>query len=167
MVSLVGDARTVGTRWGRLNAADTRRHTDAMLATWRTRGLSDKQMVAKSEPFRRFATKFAPHWLDEAAAIAEAAGTRPEFYTAFLAGKYRDLFFVHECTSFLAVGDATADGATLFHKNRDNVARSQCAYHKAVRHSSGPAAFWATGDTSDSGVMMMAVSYTHLTLPTN
>ena len=155
MVSLVGDARTVGTRWGTLNAADTRRHTDAMVATWRKRGLSDKQMVAKSEPFRRFDAKFAPHWLDEAAAIAQAAGTRPEFYTAFLAGKYRDLFFVDECTSFLAVGDATADGATLFHKNRDNVAREQSAYYKRIAHASNPAGFHTTGDTSDTGLMMM------------
>ena len=155
MVSLVGDARTVGQRWGTLNAADIRKHMAAMLAGWRKRGLSDKQMVAKSEPFRRFAAKRAPHWLDESAAIAEAAGVRPELYTAFLAGKYRDLFFVHECTSFLAVGEATADGATLFHKNRDNAAREQCAYYKRIAHASNPAGFHSTGDTSDTGLMMM------------
>ena len=32
MVSLVGDARTVGERWGRLNAEDIRRHVSAKLA---------------------------------------------------------------------------------------------------------------------------------------
>ena len=155
MVSLVGDARTVGERWGTLNAEDIRRHVSTMLDGWRTRGLSDKQMVEKSEPFRRFAAKFAPHWLDEIAAIAGAAGVRPERYTAFQAGKYRGLFFVHECTSFLAVGDATADGATLFHKNRDNVAREQSAYYKRIVHPSRPAGFHSTGDTSDTGLMMM------------
>ena len=83
------------------------------------------------------------------------AGVQPECYVAFLAGKWRSLFFIHECTSFLAVGEATADGATLFHKNRDNVAREQWIYRKKIVHSSNPAAFYGVGDTSDMGLSMM------------
>lgn len=155
MVTLTGDAREVGTRFGTLNGRDIRQHMDQVLSDWRKRGLRDKQMIERSEPFRRFMAKFVPAWKEEHDACAEAAGVKKDLYEAYLAGKYRSLFFVDECTSFLAVGGATADGATLFHKNRDNVARAQCAYKKKVVDSSKPAGFYAIGDTSDVGLMMM------------
>ncbi|MEA1952319.1 MAG: carcinine hydrolase/isopenicillin-N N-acyltransferase family protein [Planctomycetota bacterium] len=155
LVDLSGDPKTVGSRFGAANAGDIKKHMKAVLGDWRKRGLSDADMIRKSEPFRHFTAKFAPAWAEEDNACAIRAGVRPELYTAFLAGKYRNLFFVDECTSFFALGETTADGAPLFHKNRDNAPREQCAYRKRVRHSSRPAAFHATGDTSDSGLMMM------------
>ncbi|MBN2293414.1 MAG: hypothetical protein JXM70_13375 [Pirellulales bacterium] len=155
LVDLSGDPKTVGNRFGFTNAKDIKKHMKTVLVDWRRRGLSDADMINKSEPFRRFTAKFAPAWVEEDYWCAIRAGVRPELYTAFLAGKYRELFFVDECTSFFALGEATADGAPLFHKNRDNAPREQCAYRKHVRHSSRPAAFHATGDTSDSGLMMM------------
>lgn len=155
LVDLTGDARTVGARFGCLNAPAIRRHMGRMLEEWRRRGLSERQMLERSQPYRRYAEKFAPHWLEEAEGCAQAAGISGEHFTAFLAGKYRDLFFVEECTSFFAVGAATADGAPLFHKTRDNTAREQTAYFKRIVHSSRPAGFFATADTSDLGVMMM------------
>jgi hypothetical protein len=155
MVSLCGSPGQVGRRFGRLNADDVRQHVDRVVTGWRSRGLSETEIIRRAEPFRRFMAKFAPAWEDELVRCAEAADIEPELYVAFQAGKYRDLFFVDECTSFLAVGVATEDGAALFHKNRDNVARGQCAYKKTIFHSSKPAAFHATGDTSDLGVMMM------------
>jgi uncharacterized protein YukE len=154
-VSLSGGAREVGRRFGALNREDIRQHMNDMLDGWRARGLSDKQMLERSEPFRRFVAKFAPFWQDEMAGCAEGADVNLDLFASFQAGKYRGLFFVDECTSFLAVGAATEDGATLFHKNRDNVARPQCAYHKCIVDAARPAAFHATGDTSDLGVMMM------------
>ncbi len=138
-----------------MNAKDIRLHTRQVCDGWRKRGLSNDGMIARAEPFRRFVATFAPAWKDEYVACAEAAGVQPDLFEAYLAGKYRDLFFVDECTSFLAVGSATADGATLFHKNRDNVARAQCAYEKRTIDSSRPAGFHSTGDTSDLGLMMM------------
>ncbi len=155
IVTLRGDARAVGRRLGELNGEDIRQHMRKVLDGWRKRGLSDKNMIERSGPFCRFAARFSPAWADEHAACAETAGVRLELYEAYLAGKYRSLFFVDECTSFLAVGGATADGATLFHKNRDNVARAQCAYQKKISHASNPAGFYSIGDTSDTGLMMM------------
>ena len=126
-----------------------------ILDAWHAKGLDEQRLAEKSKPFRRFLRKFAPAWDDEMAGCADGAGVPLDDYVAFQAGKYRDLFALDECTSFFAVGDATADGATLFHKTRDNQARGQCAYRKVLRHPSRPAAFHATGDTSDLGVMMM------------
>ncbi|MHC4398370.1 MAG: C45 family peptidase [Planctomycetota bacterium] len=154
-VSLCGSPGEVGRRFGQLNAEDIRRHVRHVLDGWRARGLSDGEMIRRAAPFRRFVAKLAPAWEEEIAGCAEAAEVKPELYLAFQAGKYRDLFFVDECTSFLAVGAATADGAALFHKTRDNVTREQCAYQKTIHHASRPAAFHATGDTSDLGLMMM------------
>ncbi len=155
MVNLTGPAAAVGRTFGTINGADIREHVDAVLVHWREHGLSCAELAERCGPMERFCERFAPYWLDELAACAEAAGVRDSDYLAFVAGKSRDLFLMDECTSFLAVGAATADGATLFHKNRDNTARNQCAYHKRIEHSSRPAAFSATGDTSDQGVMMM------------
>lgn len=155
MVNLVGPAAAVGRTFGTINGANLHEHVAAVLAQWRERGLTGRELAERCGPMERFCERFAPYWLDELAACAEAAGVPVADYLAFLAGKARDLFGMDECTSFLAVGAATADGATLFHKNRDNTARNQCAYHKQIEHSSAPAAFRATGDTSDQGVMMM------------
>ena len=154
-ISLCGTPEEVGRRFGEVNAKDIREHMKTILGHWREKGLDDKRMIAKSEPLRQFIKKLAPSWEGEFAGCAEAAEVDPDLYMAFQAGKYRSIFFVQECTSFLAVGDATADGATLFHKTRDNRIRGQCAYWKALDHASKPAAFHATGDTSDVGVMMM------------
>ena len=126
-----------------------------MFDRWRERGLSDQERSNRTEPLRRFIDRFAPAWMDEIEACAGAVEMPTQQYLAFLAGKYRDLFFVDECTSFAALGTATADGAPLFHKNRDNLDRPQCAYHKKLLHASRPAGFYATGDTSDLGVMMV------------
>jgi len=155
IVSLRGDARSVGEQFGRLNAEDIRKHTAHMIDHWRKRGLSDDELVARSRPFHRFAEKFAPAWLDEIEACSNAAGVLPEDFLAYQTGKYRSLFFAHECTSFAAVGAATEDGAAIFHKNRDNYARDQSAYKKKIIDSSNSAGYYAIGDTSDVGVMMM------------
>ncbi|MBN1512686.1 MAG: twin-arginine translocation signal domain-containing protein, partial [Phycisphaerae bacterium] len=134
MISLEGPAEEVGRRFGRLNAAAIREHMAPILDGWRAEGLDQRRLAEKSKPFRRFLKKYAPAWEEEMAGCAEGAGVRLDDYVAFQAGKYRGLFALDECTSFFAVGDATADGATLFHKTRDNQARQQCAYRKALRH---------------------------------
>ena len=154
-ISLCGTPEEVGRRFGEVNAKDIRAHMKTILGHWREKGLTDKTMIEKSEPLKQFIKKLAPSWEGEFVGCSEGAQVDPDLYMAFQAGKYRSIFFVQECTSFLAVGDASADGATLFHKTRDNRIRGQCAYWKALDHGSKPAAFHATGDTSDVGVMMM------------
>ena len=155
LFSLTGTAREVGSRFGSINRDDVRKHVADVMAGWRKRGLSNEQAVLRSKPFRRFAERFGPHWLEEADACAAAAETPVDHYIAYLAGKYRSLFFTEDCTSFAAAGDATADGAAIFHKNRDNARRAQSTYHKRITDAAGAAGFFAVGDTSDMGLMMM------------
>ncbi len=155
MVPLSGTARQVGERLGTLNGADLRAHVAGILGSWRRRGLDESALFARSEYYRRFAEKHAPHWLEESAACAAAAEVPVDHFVAYLAGKYRDLFFAEDCTSFAAAGEVTADGATIFHKSRDNVSRPQMVYHKQIVDADGVGGFFAVGDTSDLGLMMM------------
>jgi len=155
LVSLIGTPDEIGQRFGTLNASDIREHVDAVWADWAKRGLSEAAVLEKTQPFVRFCEKFGPHWLVETAACAQAAEVSHERYLAYLAGKYRSLFFTDDCTSFAAAGDATADGAAIFHKNRDNATRAQSAYCKRLTRVPGVTGFYATGDTSDLGLMMM------------
>jgi len=147
MVSLTGDARAVGEQWGRVNAESVRASMTAALASWRKTGLTDAEMKRRTEKFSRFIDRFAPHWLDELAGCAKAAGVPADDYLVFEAGSPRSIILMHECTSFAAVGSATADGAPLFHRVRDNRGQNNCAFYKAVAHASRPAAFFAVGNT--------------------
>lgn len=151
----VGEAAVLGRRQGELAGEDIRRQVADMLGGWRERGLTAADLRERRRPFERFAECFAPYWLDEAAGLAAVTEVDEGELLAYLAGKYRELFFVEDCTSFAAVGSATADGRTLFHKNRDNAARNQACWYKSVTDSSGPAGFCTVGDTSDLGPMMM------------
>jgi hypothetical protein len=156
-VDLTGTPQELGQRWGQINATDIRAHLAQFLELARTQHqLGEAELVRRAEPYCDMMGELAPHWLIEAQAAAEAAGVEVPLYHAFLAGKYRGLLFHEECTSYAAVGSATADGRPLFHKNRDNVLRPQAFYRK---HTIGAGRetipFLAVGDTSDTGVMMM------------
>ena len=127
MVSLTGEARAVGERWGRLNAQSVRTQALGALAKWRGSGLSDKEMMKRTGKFRRFIARFAPHWMDEMAGCAKAAGVPLDSYAIYEGGSSRSIILMHECTSFAAVGSATADGAPLFHRTRDTAAGKMLA----------------------------------------
>ncbi len=156
-VDLTGSPEAIGTTWGRINGPDIRAHLQQFLELAHSEhGLSEETLVQRSEPYSDMMAELAPHWLVEAHAVARAAGVDVALYGAFLAGKYRGLLFSEECTSYAAVGVASADRRPLFHKNRDNVMRPQAFYRK---HTLVPGRelwpFIGTGDTSDTGVMMM------------
>lgn len=157
MMSLTGSPATVGAAWGTMNRADIVAHLDEFLQVARhEHELSEATLIERSQPQVRIIEQLAPHWLEELAAIASAAGVEHDLYLACLCGKYRGLLFAEECTSFAAVGSATADGRPLFHKNRDNLPRPQGFYRKeTIVPGQSLLPFISVGDTSDTGVMMM------------
>ena len=94
------------------------------------------------------------HWLEEAAALAQAAGVDPDDYVAYQGAKYRGIN-TPECFTYFSAPRYNADAVTLFHKNRDNRDRPQSAYVKGVEVPGRTTfRFIATGDTSDMGAMM-------------
>lgn len=157
MVSLTGSPHHLGGLWGAMNRADIVAHLEEFLHIARhEHRLDEPTLVARSQPQVRIIEQLAPHWLDEAAAIAHAAGIDRDLYLACLCGRYRGLLFAEECTSYAAVGGATADARPLFHKNRDNVARPQAFYRKeTIVAGRSLLPFISVGDTSDTGAMVM------------
>jgi len=157
MVTLTGTPEHVGHLWGEINHVDTVTHVDEFLkVAFEVHGLTEAALIERSRRYDEVVGELAPHWHLESEAIARVAGVERDLYHAFLAGKYRGLLFAGDCTSFAAVGSATADGCPLFHKNRDNRMRPQAFYRKATEvFGLDPLPYLAVGDTSDTGVMMM------------
>lgn len=144
LVSLSGSPRAVGEAFGATNAADIAAAVAEFLGERRD------ALLASTEHYRSLVTELAPHWLDEAEGIAAAAGVDADDYLAYQGAKYRRIN-LPECFSYCAAPRHTTGGVTLFHKNRDNVNRPQCAYVKEV---AGRYRFAATADTTDLGCMM-------------
>lgn len=153
MVNLTGTATEIGLLWGEINRSDILAHLQEFLRIARDdHALTETVLVKRSQPQARIIELLAPHWQEESLAIASAAGVPHDLYQACLVGKYRKLLFSEDCTSYAAVGSASADGRPLFHKNRDNPARPQTFYRK---HTNGLLPYLSVGDTSDTGCMMM------------
>ena len=155
MIQLRGSADDIGRQWGAMNRGDIVAHLEEFLHLARDEhGLDEATLIARSRRHVSIIEQLAPHWLDEAAGIASTAGVALDTYLACLVGRYRGLLFSEDCTSYAAVGSATADGRPLFHKNRDNRARPQAFYRKETLLPR-ILPFISVGDTSDTGAMMM------------
>lgn len=150
LIGLSGTPAEVGRAFGKANASDIRAEVGKFFGDGSRR---DAQLRA-TEHYRNLVRQHAPHWLDEAAALAAAAGVGTEEYLAYQGAKYRGINR-GDCFTYFAAPRHTIGGVTLFHKNRDNRNRPQAAYVKDVKTSGRRVfRFAATGDTSDMGTMM-------------
>ena len=128
MVSLAGSPAAIGTVWGRINAEHIREDMrKSYLEPAAEKGVSGQILLARGKRFVEISIEVAPHWLEEARAIAKAAGVDPDLYTAYIACVYRSLWAGDECTSYAVSRDYTKDNAVFFHKNRDNKEKPQAA----------------------------------------
>jgi hypothetical protein len=145
-VALSGSPREVGLSFGGANAEDIAGAVQAFLSG----EFSRDELLRSTERYRELVAEYAPHWLEEAAGIAAAAGVKAEDYLAYQGAKYRRIN-LPECFSYYAAPRHAKRGVGLFHKNRDNANRPQCAY---VKELTGVYRFAATADTTDLGCMM-------------
>ena len=134
MVRLSGTPEQIGTTWGEINKDIIVRDMDATyLSKAKEAGLSRETLIERSAVFVQIAEQVAPHWLEEASAIARAAGVDEDLYIAFTDGQTRNRFLhedtandpVAECTSYAVSREHARDRAILFHKTRDNIDRPQ------------------------------------------
>jgi len=154
-ICLEGTPAQVGTAFGASNRRDVARGVEAYYrAMQEERHRGPAAVRAAGETYLRLVAQFAPHWLTEAEALARAAGVEPERYLLYQGAKYRGINRP-DCFSWTVGPERTTGRCTMIHKNRDNAARPQCAYMKAV-HQRGRRCyrFLANGDTSDMGLMM-------------
>jgi len=149
LVCLEGSPPEVGRAFGAANAVDIRAEVEAFFQD-QHRGA----VLAATEHYRSLVAQYAPHWLDEAAALAEAADVNADEYIAYQGAKYRGINRP-ECFTYFSAPTNNVGNVALFHKNRDNVSRPQTAYVKGlVVPQQNTFRFAATGDTSDMGTMM-------------
>jgi len=128
MLTFVGGPREIGTLWGKTNAGSIRHDFEEyFIKPARAEHVTDAMLVERSAKFVRICTDIAPHWLQEAEAVADAAGLDRQLYVAFVAGVYRSLFLHDECTSYAVSSRFTEGNLILFHKNRDNAPKAQSA----------------------------------------
>ncbi len=128
MVRLAGTPAEIGKTWGEINKRAIVHDLDVSFQKQAAdAGISEGTLIERSALFIRIAQEIAPHWLEEARAIAQAAGVREDLYLAFVANAVRNLF-LHECTSYSVPRQHTLGGAILFHKTRDNKATEQAAF---------------------------------------
>ena len=128
MVRLGGSPVEVGRIWGENNKHTIQNDVNVhYLKKSADAGITEDVLFERSRAFVQIAEQIAPHWLEEAKAVARAAGVREDLYIAFVGGKSRNLF-LHECTSYAGSREYTQGDAILFHKTRDNEDREQVAY---------------------------------------
>lgn len=128
VIHLSGNPAEIGAAWGRMNGAHIRADMEKnFVAPARERGLDAAALIARGERFVEICGEVAPHWLEEARAIAVAADVEPDLYLAYIGSVYRQLFLGDECTSYTVHRNYTRNNALLFHKTRDNVEKPQAA----------------------------------------
>ena len=95
-----------------------------------------KYDAEKLEIVRNNLKKFAPYLLEECSEIDQAMQWRKDTMLSYIASgiKYPDFSAPppHECTSWMAMPELTADGNILLHKNRDSGVRYLNALRVAV-----------------------------------
>ena len=128
MVHLGGTPEEVGATWGQINGATIRHEMEnRFLRRASGAGVSEEQLVERSAVFVEIVERIAPHWLEEARAIARAAEVDEDLYVAFYGTQARSRF-LHECTSYAVSRAHTEGDSLLFHKTRDNVDLPQSAF---------------------------------------
>ncbi len=151
LVRLAGTPEQIGTLWGQRNKEIIRRDLETgYLKRAAAAGISQETLLRRSAVSVRIIRQIAPHWLEEARAVARAADVPEDLYLAFLDGVVRERFLFEdpeECTSYAVSRAHGRDGAILFHKTRDNRDVPQAVYildsslpgiHKFIAVSNAP-----------------------------
>lgn len=142
MIRLWGTPEKIGAIWGKLNQKAICVDVDATyLRRAAEADIDRKTLVERAARYVRIVQHIAPHWLDEARAIAQATGIDEDLYPAFLGSVSRGRFLkadvapaapdpdpeIVECTSYAIPRQRARNKAIFFHKTRDNVDRPQVA----------------------------------------
>lgn len=159
-VFLIGEAAEVGAEQGALQRAVLANRVERVLRRAHEAGTLPG-LAARAQRLADVLAQATPHWLQEAEALASAAGIEAwhlwafnclpgdfwgdhyqpaplddgrlseEVVNAYEAQGYEPLMG-GDCTSFFALGEASISGETLFHKNRESADEVQCLYIKQI-----------------------------------
>lgn len=121
-ISLAGSAHEVGKEYGALIGPALRARLERVRVQAGSKGLVAADIRARVPAFTELLDQVAPHWLEEIEGVAAATDIEPADLLALncLPDDFWDVSSAgHECTSYLAIGSASATGESLLHKNRD------------------------------------------------
>jgi len=101
MISLAGTPEQIGTICGVVNAENIRHDfQEAYLNPAYAAGLTDQDLLDRSVKTLNIFEQMAPHWLDEARAVAAAAGVDEDLYLSYIDGVVRNRFLLPDCTAY-------------------------------------------------------------------
>lgn len=154
LVRLEGSPTEVGRTFGQVNARDVAADMKRFYRSVRTdEKISAQKLLKAGEYYISLVRRYAPHWLQEARALAAAAGVDVERYIICQGAKYRGINRP-QCFTYYSAPNVNSENVTLFHKNRDSLG-PQSAYVKGVRVPGKQVyRFMAIGDTADMGTSM-------------
>ncbi len=145
MIRLFGTPEQIGTAWGEMNKEAIIRDMDAKYSKRAAEaGISKETLIERGKKAVGIISQIAPHWHDEARAIARAADLDEDLFLAYCWSISRGRFLhtskedaaggdqgksetIVECTSYAVPRDRISGSQLLFHKTRDNVDRPQVA----------------------------------------
>jgi len=146
---LKGAPREIGRAYGALVEPVLRNRVRRLWEAAAAAGWSREQLAERAGRFRGFVERIAPEWLDEVDGIA--AGARVRAIELLVLNSLPQGFWTRasaECTSWLIVGNASATGDTILHKNRDELNEPQ-DFH--VRRLPGDIQVFASRDIGNLG----------------
>lgn len=152
-----GTPEEIGKAYGNINKEKILTQYNLWLRASLEAGMTEKDLLKRSEKYLSIARKIAPWWIEEASAIAKTIGVSPEMFNAYTALRYLGTGFIsdtqEECTTILAVGKATKTGESILHKNRDGTQNPQSIYIKEMNYKNQKLyRFIGAGDVADIGV---------------
>ncbi len=128
LVCLEGSPKQVGQTFGGVNRSAIRRDVREFYKLLREKErISKRKMLSAGKYYLELVSRYGPHWIVEAEAIAAAAGVDVEEYLVYRGAKYRGINRP-ECFTYYSAPRHNAGGRTLLHKNRDQTERPQSAY---------------------------------------
>jgi len=149
VVLLSGNPTEIGRAYGDLVGSTLRERAERTRQCASRSAWSQAELAERAERFRTCVGRIAPEWLDEAEAMAKAAGV--EAADLYLLNALPRGFWdtpAGGCTAALVVGSQSATGRTLLEKNRD-VRNERQDFH--VRRALGGAQIFASRDIGNLG----------------
>ena len=85
LVRLAGTPEQIGTLWGQINKETIVRDIEtSYVKKAAAAGISQETLLQRAAVTVRIIEQLAPHWLEEARAVARAAGVPEDLYIAYL-----------------------------------------------------------------------------------
>jgi len=132
-----GTPQDVGIKYATINKTEILNRNNLWLTDCFKHGFRETDLIDRSAQYVAVAQEITPWLLEEAKAIAGVLEVPSTLFISSVAlqkltANMDVLSSDDECTSIIAVGNATKNGESILHKNRDNNIGVQSVYEKEI-----------------------------------